>query len=53
VSIMGMKGIPCVGFGPGMEKEAHAPNEKILKDEVIKAVNVYALIPTIYGGITK
>jgi putative selenium metabolism hydrolase len=53
VSIMGMKGIPCVGFGPGLEKEAHAPNEKILKDEVIKAVNVYALIPTIYGGITK
>ncbi len=53
VSIMGMKGIPCVGFGPGMEKEAHAPNEKILKEEVIKAVNVYALIPTIYGGITK
>lgn len=53
VSIMGLKGIPCVGFGPGMEKEAHAPNEKIRKDEVIKAVNVYALIPTIYGGITK
>ena len=53
VSIMGMKGIPCVGFAPGMEKEAHAPNEKILKDEVIKAVNVYALIPTIYGGIIQ
>lgn len=53
VSIMGLKGIPCVGFGPGMEKEAHAPNEKIRKDEVIKAVNVYALIPTIYGGLTK
>ena len=28
VSIMGRFGIPCIGFGPGKEKEAHAPNEK-------------------------
>lgn len=28
VSIMGRHGIPVIGFGPGKEAEAHAPNEK-------------------------
>lgn len=28
VSIMGRYGIPCIGFGPGHEDQAHAPNEK-------------------------
>lgn len=28
VSIMGRHGIPVIGFGPGKEPEAHAPNEK-------------------------
>ena len=27
VSIMGRNGIPCIGFGPGAESQAHAPNE--------------------------
>ena len=27
VSIMGRNGIPCIGFGPGAEAQAHAPNE--------------------------
>ncbi|MBN2695508.1 YgeY family selenium metabolism-linked hydrolase [bacterium] len=27
VSIMGREGIPCIGFGPGNEIYAHAPNE--------------------------
>ena len=27
VAIMGMHGIPCIGFGPGHENQAHAPNE--------------------------
>jgi putative selenium metabolism hydrolase len=31
VSIMGLHGIPCVGFGPGHEDQAHAPNEKNLE----------------------
>jgi putative selenium metabolism hydrolase len=50
VAIMGMNQIPCVGFGPGREEEAHAPNEKILKKEMREAVRVYALIPKMYGG---
>ncbi len=28
VSIMGRFGIPCIGFGPGKEAQAHAPNER-------------------------
>ncbi|SHJ19732.1 putative selenium metabolism hydrolase [Dethiosulfatibacter aminovorans DSM 17477] len=50
VAIMGMKNIPCIGFGPGREEEAHAPNEKILKEELMNAVKVYAIIPELYKG---
>lgn len=48
VSIMGRFGIPCIGFGPGAEKEAHAPNEKTWKSELVKAAAMYAVIPSIY-----
>lgn len=42
VSIMGMRGIPCIGYGPGDEKEAHAPNEKIRKEDIRSAIGTYA-----------
>ena len=42
VSIMGMKGIPCIGYGPGDEAEAHAPNEKIRKTDIRSAIGTYA-----------
>ena len=48
VSIMGRYNIPCIGFGPGHEDQAHAPNEKTLKKELIEACAMYALIPTMY-----
>lgn len=48
VSIMGRYGIPCIGFGPGHEDQAHAPNEKTWKNELVKAAAIYATIPTIY-----
>ena len=48
VSIMGRYGIPCIGFGPGHEDQAHAPNERTWKSEMVKAAAMYALIPTIY-----
>lgn len=48
VSIMGRYGIPCIGFGPGHEDQAHAPNERIWKSEIVKAAAMYAMIPTIY-----
>ncbi len=48
VSIMGMFDIPCIGFGPGHEDQAHAPNEKTWKNELVKAAAMYALIPKMY-----
>lgn len=48
VSIMGMHGIPCIGFGPGHEDQAHAPNERTWKKELVKAAAMYAAIPNLY-----
>lgn len=48
VSIMGRFGIPCIGFGPGKEAQAHAPNEKTWKADLIKCAAVYAALPSIY-----
>lgn len=48
VSIMGRFKIPCVGFGPGHEDQAHAPNEVTYKSELVKAAAMYAAIPLHY-----
>ena len=48
VSIMGRYGIPCVGFGPGHEDQAHAPNELTWKRELVQAAAMYAVIPQLY-----
>ena len=48
VSIMGMFGIPCIGFGPGKEAEAHAPNEKTWKADLVCCAAFYAALPLIY-----
>lgn len=48
VSIMGRNGIPVIGFGPGAEAQAHAPNEKTWKEDLVKCAAVYAALPTIY-----
>lgn len=48
VSIMGRYGIPCIGFGPGHEDQAHAPDEKTWKDELVAAAALYAAVPTTY-----
>jgi putative selenium metabolism hydrolase len=48
VSIMGLFGIPCIGFGPGHEDQAHAPNEKTWKAELVKAAAMYAMVPGLY-----
>lgn len=48
VSIMGRYGIPCVGFGPGHEDQAHAPNEKTWKKELVNSAAMYAVIPQLY-----
>ena len=48
VAIMGMFGIPCVGFGPGKEAEAHAPNEKTWKADLVRCAAFYAALPHVY-----
>lgn len=48
VSIMGRYGIPCIGFGPGKEAQAHAPNEKTWKADLVRCCAVYAALPTLY-----
>ncbi|KLU60354.1 putative succinyl-diaminopimelate desuccinylase [Peptococcaceae bacterium CEB3] len=48
VSIMGRYGIPCIGFGPGHEDQAHAPNERTWKKELVNAAAMYAAIPQLF-----
>ena len=48
VAITGMSGIPCIGFGPGHEDQAHAPNEKTWKSELVQSAAMYAVIPAMY-----
>ncbi len=42
VAICGRHKIPCIGFGPGDEKEAHAPNEKNRVDDLVICSAFYA-----------
>ncbi len=53
VSIMGRNGIPVIGFGPGAEAQAHAPNEMTWKEDLVKCAAVYAALPTIYCTNTE
>jgi putative selenium metabolism hydrolase len=48
VAIMGKYQIPCIGFGPGHEDQAHAPDETTWKAELVKACAMYAAIPRHY-----
>ncbi|MBD5559369.1 MAG: YgeY family selenium metabolism-linked hydrolase [Clostridia bacterium] len=49
VSIMGRFDIPCIGFGPGKEAQAHAPNEKTWKEDLVRCAAVYAAVPALYA----
>lgn len=48
VTIMGRNGIPCIGFGPGAESQAHAPNEFTWKADLVRCAAVFAALPSIY-----
>ena len=42
IATCGIYGIPTIGFGPGNEKLAHAPNEKVSVNDLVKASAFYA-----------
>lgn len=50
VATAGMEGIPTVGFGPGHEHFAHAPNECVEIDHLVKATAFYASYATEFAG---
>jgi putative selenium metabolism hydrolase len=48
VAITGTHGIPCVGFGPGKESEAHAADEKTWKADLVRCAAFCAALPLTY-----
>lgn len=50
VAVMGMHGIPCIGFGPGNEIYAHMATEQIPIEHLVKATAWYASFPKTYIG---
>jgi len=48
VAIAGMHGIPSIGFGPGHERFAHAPNEQVEIEHLVRCTAFYtALVETL------
>lgn len=50
VSIAGMFGIPCVGFGPAPESVAHTVNDSVPIEHLVKCAAFYAAFPGTYVG---
>jgi acetylornithine deacetylase/succinyl-diaminopimelate desuccinylase-like protein len=44
--------VPCLGFGPGREELAHARDEHVPVEDVVKACAFYAAFPAAYLAAT-
>jgi putative selenium metabolism hydrolase len=51
VSIAGMFGIPCVGFGPAPENVAHTVNDSVPIEHLVTCAAFYAAFPTTYCNL--
>jgi len=43
----GKAGIPSIGFGPGDEVTAHTTEDSVSLDDMVKATEFYALLPSL------
>jgi len=43
----GKAGIPSIGFGPGDEETAHTVNDSVSLEDVVKATEFYAILPSL------
>lgn len=50
VALCGVHGIPCIGFGPGDEEQAHAPNERTRVEDLWRCAAFYAMLPAALEG---
>jgi putative selenium metabolism hydrolase len=50
VATMGLLNIPSFGFGPGQEKLAHAPNEWVAVDDIVRCAAFYSYFPWLVVG---
>jgi putative selenium metabolism hydrolase len=50
VATAGMFGIPSIGFGPGHEHFAHAPNEQVEVDHLVRCTAFYAGFVEAFAG---
>jgi putative selenium metabolism hydrolase len=53
VSIAGMFGIPCVGFGPAAEEVAHTVNDSVPIEHLTRCAAMYAAFPSTYCDQSK
>jgi putative selenium metabolism hydrolase len=51
VSIAGMFGIPCVGFGPAAEDVAHTVNDSVPIEHLVRCAAMYASFPGTYVAL--
>jgi putative selenium metabolism hydrolase len=50
VGIMGACGVPCFGFGPAAEEDAHSVNDRCPVEHLTTSAAFYALLPTVWLG---